>query len=157
MKHVKLFESFIAEFNSPFSTDEVESANKFLTKETGLKIKENHTPRPALWPGLAIGKYRGVEMSIVFTKKVNDRPFDEDNIKVDSINHASTARALKFRSPESEKLMKTWAKKWGFKISNSSDEMEAIKDILPKDVRKMVEEFGDIISQAYGSDVELAY
>lgn len=156
MKHVKLFESFIAEFNSPFSTDEVESANKFLSKETGLKIKENSTPRPALWPGLAIGKYRAVEMSIIFTKINTGKPFDEDNIKVDWINHASTVRGLKFRSPEADKLMKKWAKSWGFKIS-SSDEMEAIKDILPKDVRKMVEEFGDIISQAYGSDVELAY
>ena len=156
MKHIKLFESFIAEFNSPFSLDEVESANQFLTKETGLKTKENQTSRPALWPGLGIGKYRAVEMSIIFTKITTDKPFDEDNIKVDWINHAGTVRGLKFRSPEADKLMKKWARSWGFKIS-SSDEMEANKVILPKDVRKMVEEFADIITQAYGSDIELGY
>lgn len=157
MRHIKLFETFIAEFNSPFLTDEVEKANKFLSKETGLKIKQNSTSRPTLWPALAIGKYRDIEMSIFFTKTVLDRPFDEDNIEVDSIHHASAARVLKLRSPEADKLMKAWARKWGFKISNSSDEMEANKTILPKDVRKMIEEFGDIITQAYGSDVELGY
>ena len=41
MKHIQLFEEFIFEFNSPFSTDEVEMANKFLAKETGLKIGKN--------------------------------------------------------------------------------------------------------------------
>ena len=74
MKHIQLFEEFIFEFNSPFSTDEVEMANKFLAKETGLKIGKNETSRPATWPSLTVGQFRDIDMQLVFTKKVKDRP-----------------------------------------------------------------------------------
>lgn len=154
MKHIKLFESFIVEFNSPFSTGEVENANKFLTKETGFKNKEK-TSRPALWPSISIGKFRGSEIVVTFTKITNDKPFDENNIKVDSINDAGASRLIKvfkLRNPEEDKLMKNWAKQWGFKITNSSENLETTKNILPKEVINMIEEYNHIIKQVYGED-----
>ena len=49
-------------------------------------------------------------------------------------------------------LMKKWARDYGFKISNQ-DQAEANKPILPKEVKKMVEELLSILTQAYGEDI----
>jgi hypothetical protein len=152
MKHIQLFEEFIFEFNSPFSTDEVEMANKFLAKETGLKIGKNETSRPATWPSLTVGQFRDIDMQLVFTKKVKDRPYDENNIEVAWLDHASALRTLKQFHPTEDKLMKKWARDYGFKISNQ-DQAEANKPILPKEVKKMVEELLSILTQAYGEDI----
>lgn len=152
MKHIQLFEQFIFEFNSPFSTDEVEMANKFLAKETGLTIGKNNTSRPATWPSLTIGQFRDIDMKLVFTKKVKDRPYDENNIEVAWLDHAGALRTLKQFHPEEDKLAKKWARTFGFKISNQ-EQTDATKSITPKEVKKMVEELMSILTQAYGSDI----
>ncbi len=152
MKHIKLFEQFVFEFNSPFTPEETEKANKFLAKETGFVTSKNDTPRPALWPSLTIGQYRGMDIKLVFTKKVLDRPYDENNIEVAWLDHASAARTLKMFHVEEDKLIKKWARTWGFKINNQ-DRAEAVKSIKPKEVKKMAEEFMAILTQAYGEDI----
>ena len=152
MKHIQLFEEFIFEFNSPFSTDEIEMANKFLAKETGFSISKNDTPRPATWPSLTIGQFKGLDMDLVFTKKVRDRPYDENNIEVAWLEHTGTLRLLKQFHPEEDKLAKKWARTFGFKINNQ-DEAETSKSITPKEVKKMVEELFRILTQAYGEDI----
>lgn len=148
MKHVKLFENFIAEFNSPYVNDEVKDANKFVTKETGLKNADSKQ-----YPSLLVANVPMGKMTMLFTKSVNDRPASEDNIEVYSIYNVGIIRIMK---AEDLKLMRAWGRKWGFKIAKS-EEIYAEKTILVKDVREMIEEFTDILTQAFGDRIELAF
>ena len=148
MKHVKLFESFIAEFNTPYVNNEVKDANKFIAKETGLKNADSEQ-----YPSLLVANVPMGEMTVLFNKSVRDRAASEDNIEVYSINQVGIIRIMK---AEDLKLMRAWGKKWGFKIAKS-DEIYAEKPILPKDVREMIEEFTNILIQAFGDRIELAF
>ena len=148
MKHVKLFENFIAEFNSPYVNDEVKDANKFVAKETGLKNADSKQ-----YPSLLVANVPMGKMRMLFTKSVNDRPASEDNIEVYSIDNVGIIRIMK---AEDLKLMRAWGRKWGFKIAKS-EEIYAEKTILVKDVREMIEEFTDILIQAFGDRIELAF
>lgn len=152
MRHIKLFEQFVFEFNSPFTAEEAEMANKFLAKEAGFSNAKNDTSRPALWPSLVIGQFRGMDIKLVFTKKVFDRPYDENNIEVAWLDHVGALRTLKQFHPTEDKLIKKWARDYGFKINNQ-DQAEAVKSITPKEVKKMAEEFMAILTQAYGEDI----
>lgn len=148
MKHVKLFENFIAEFNSPYVNDEIKDANKFVAKETGLKNADSKK-----YPSLLVANVPMGKMTMLFTKSVNDRPASEDNIEVYSIDNVGIIRIMK---AEDLKLMRAWGRKWGFKIAKS-EEIYAEKTILVKDVREMIEEFTDILIQAFGDRIELAF
>jgi hypothetical protein len=153
MKPVKLFEQFIGEFYSNYDKDEITTVNKLIAKETGLKNADS-TKYPSL---LAATLHNGTEIEILFDKIVKDRPATEDNTKVEYINATSVVRYISMMHSEESKLMKQWAKKWGFKL-DKSDQIYANKDILPKDTKKMIEEFIDILIKVYGEDgVKLAY
>ncbi len=152
MKTIKLFEEFIAE-SGTYTKDEVSTANKFIAKETGLKNGNSKQ-----YPSLSIATLlNGNEIEILFDKIVRDRPATEDNMTVHYIDATAVVRGITILHPEELKLMKQWAKKWGFKL-DKSDQIYANKEILPKDTREMIEEFTDILSQAYGEDnIKLAY
>jgi hypothetical protein len=148
MKHVKLFEQFINEGNSSFTKDEVKTIKSLLTKETGFKNSDEY----AGLPSLLIGDYQDSEVLVLFKKSIGDEPASIDNIEVDFIKCVSAIRGLSIYNPAEFKLMKQWAKKWDFKITGQTDNLYTNKQILPKDVQKMAEEFTDILVQAYGKD-----
>jgi hypothetical protein len=149
MKPVKLFEQFITEFNSSYDRDEVIKANKFIAKETGLKNADSMG-----YPSLLVATlHNGTEIQVLFDKIVRDRHATEDNITVEYIDATAVVRYISMMHPEELKLMKQWAKKWGFKL-DKSDQIYANKEILPKDTKKMIEEFVDILVKVY---VKLAY
>ncbi len=153
MKPVKLFEQFIAEFYSNYDKGEIATVNKLVAKETGMKNMDS-TKYPSL---LAATLFNGTEIEILFDKIILDAPATEDNTRVKYINATSVVRYITMMHPNELKLMKQWAKKWGFKL-DKSDQIYANKDILPKDTREMIEEFVDILVQVYGeNNVKLAY
>jgi hypothetical protein len=153
MKNIKLFEEFITELNTTYTRDEVATANKFIAKETGLKNSDS-TRYPSL---LAATLHNGTQIEILFDKIVRDRPASEDNMTVEYIDATAVVRYITMMHPEELKLMKQWAKKYGFKL-DKSDQIYANKEISPKDVRGMIEEFTNILTMVYGEDnVKLAY
>lgn len=153
MKPVKLFEQFIVEFYSNYDKDEITAINKLVAKETGMKNADS-TKYPSL---LAATLFNGNEIRVLFDKIIKDAPATEDNTKVEYIDATSIVRYITTMHSEESKLMKQWAKKWGFKL-DKSDQIYANKDILPKDTKKMIEEFIDILIKVYGEDdIKLAY
>jgi hypothetical protein len=147
MKSVKLFEQFISEFYSTYDREEVTKANKFIAKETGLKNADSMR-----YPSLSVATlHNGTEIQVLFDKIVRDRPATEDNMTVQYIDATSVVRYITMMHPEEFKLMKQWAKKWGFKL-DKSDQIYANKEISPKDTREMIEEFTNILVQVYGED-----
>jgi len=153
MKHIKLFEQFIAEFYSNYDKDEITAINKLVAKETGMKNMDS-TKYPSL---LAATLHNGTEIEVLFDKIIKDAPATEDNTTVEYINATSVVRYITMMHPKELKLMKQWAKKWGFKL-DKSDQIYANKEISPKDTREMIEEFTNILVQVYGEDnVKLAY
>lgn len=153
MKHIKLFENFIAEFNTTYTKDEVASANKFIAKETGLKNSDS-----IQYPSVSVATlHNGTHVEVLFDKIVRDRPATEDNMTVHYINATSVVRFISMMHPEQYKSMKQWAKKWGFKL-DKSDQIYANKEISLKGTREMIEEFVKILISVYGEDgVKLAH